>query len=46
VDVMLHGPLGAPTGFSLINRRLVAGLRARGHRVTEMPTGGNTASRA
>lgn len=38
MDVMLHGPLGAPTGFSLINRRLVAGLRTRGHRVTEMPT--------
>ena len=37
---MLHGPLGAPTGFSLINRRLVAGLRARGHRVTEIPTDG------
>ena len=37
---MLHGSLGAPTGFSLINRRLVAGLRARGHRVTEMPTDG------
>ena len=40
MDVMLHESLGAPTGFSLINRRLVAGLPARGHRVTEMPTDG------
>lgn len=40
LHIMVHGPFGAPTGFSLINRRLASGLRARGHRVAAMPTDG------
>lgn len=34
MNVLLHGKTGRPTGFSLINRRLIDGLRSRGHTVT------------
>lgn len=34
MKVLLHGKTGRPTGFSLINRRLIRGLRSRGHSVS------------
>ena len=38
--ILLHGTVLRPCGFTLINRRLAAGLRALGYRVSVLPNDG------
>lgn len=40
VEVLLHGTVVRPSGFTLLNRRYVDGLRRLGYRVTVLPNDG------